>query len=138
MHVFNYSGHITRFNVSQSKSAAYFFGGWRLRCGRAPSSEVRDVAEVRDDSPGRAVVDGGPDMDWDPVRSSARERSCRSCRGSGGVNSSSGRFSSAGSERRGLLEGVDGVARPSQRVDRFDGRVELGVSGTTADAGLGK
>jgi hypothetical protein len=40
------------------------------------------------------------------------------------------------SKTRSLFEGVDGVARPSQRVDRFEGGVAVGVSGATAEAGL--
>lgn len=44
----------------------------------------------------------------------------------------------AGSERRGLFEGVDGAARPSQRADRFEGVVAVCVGVVAAEAGLGR
>lgn len=44
--------------------------------------------------------------------------------------------SMAGSDMRGLFEGVDGT-RPRQRSDRFEGGVSVGV-GVGAEAGLGK
>lgn len=43
----------------------------------------------------------------------------------------------AGSENRGLF-GVDGVARPSHRPDRFEGGVVVGVDVAAAEAGLGR
>jgi hypothetical protein len=42
------------------------------------------------------------------------------------------------SETRGLFEGVDGVALPSQRLDRFDDGVAVGVGVVTAKGGLGR
>jgi hypothetical protein len=44
----------------------------------------------------------------------------------------------AGSKTHGLFEGVDGAARPSQRFDRFKGRVVVRVGATIAEAGLGR
>jgi hypothetical protein len=49
-----------------------------------------------------------------------------------------GGFSAARSESRGLLEGVDGAALPSQRPDRFEAGVVAGVGTSPAGAGLGR
>src|SRR3569833_2732803 len=100
---------LIRSSVTQSKSVVYFLGGWRLRCGRVPSSEIKVVAEARDDSSRRAVVGEEADMEGDSVGSSGRKRSCSSRVGSGGVVSPSGGFAAswARSETHGLLEGVD-------------------------------
>jgi len=84
-----------------------------LQCGRISSSEIRDIAKVRDDFSRRAIVDKKPNMDWDPIRSSVRKKSYWNCYGFSGVNSSSDRFSSVKSKKRDLLEGIDGVARSS-------------------------
>ena len=60
--------------------------------------------------------------------------------GSGGVVYLSDGFTSslAGSETRGLFEGVDGTARPSQRPDRFEGGVVVGFDAGRAEACLGR
>ena len=44
----------------------------------------------------------------------------------------------ADSETRGLLVGVDGPARPSQRLDRLDGGVGVGVGAGAAEGGFGR
>lgn len=44
----------------------------------------------------------------------------------------------ADSKIRGRFEGVDGGARSSQRPDRFDGGVAVGVGAAAAEPGLGK
>ena len=60
--------------------------------------------------------------------------------GSGGVLSiSDGSAASlAGSKTRSLFEGVDGAARPSQRLDCFEGGVAVEVGVAAAEAGLGR
>ena len=42
------------------------------------------------------------------------------------------------SETRSLLDGVDGPVRPSQRLDRFEDGVAVGVGAAAAEAGLGR
>ena len=44
----------------------------------------------------------------------------------------------AGSKIRGLFKEVDGAGRPSQRLDRFEGGVAVGVCAATIEAGLGR
>jgi hypothetical protein len=60
--------------------------------------------------------------------------------GFGGVVSISDRSAAslADSKARGLFDGVDGAARRSQRLDRFEGGVAVGVGIPTAEAGLGR
>ena len=109
-----------------------------MQYGRTLLSEVRDITEIKDDSSERTVVNKKPNIDWDSIRLFIRKQLYRSCYSSGGVNSSSDKFSSAGSERCSLLKGIDGVARSSQYVDRFDNRIKLGVSNITIDVNFGK
>ena len=97
-----------------SKSV-YFFGGWRLRCGRGPASDVRGRAEPRGESSGRAAVNGGDaGTDADSMGCSGGRRSRPVWAMSGGVVSLSSGFagSLADSEMRGLFEGVDGPRGP--------------------------
>jgi hypothetical protein len=105
-----------------------------LRRGRVPLAEVRDGTEVSEDSSASSVVDGEGQAEGGSVLCSVwRSRPPRFA--SGGVVSIP---SLAGSKTRGFFEGVDGAARPSQRFDRFEGGVAVGVGAATAGAGLGR
>jgi hypothetical protein len=98
-----------------------------------------DRIEVSEDSSASAVVDG---EGWSESESLLcfvwRSRLARF--GSGGVVSISeaSAASLASSKTRGLFEGVDGAARPSQRLDIFEGGVAVGVGGATVEAGRGR
>lgn len=67
-------------------------------------------------------------------------RLCLVWPGSGGVVYLSGGFvgSLAGFESRGFFDGVDGVARPSQRPDRLEGGVVVGFGTGPAEASFGR
>ena len=62
-----------------------------------------------------------------------RRGSCAAWAISGGVVSSL-----ADSETRSLLDGVDGPVWRSQRLDRFEDGVAVGVGAAAAEAGLGR
>ncbi|EJT68122.1 hypothetical protein GGTG_14298, partial [Gaeumannomyces tritici R3-111a-1] len=128
-----------RFTAACSKSA-YFFGKWRLRCGRGLLSDARGRAKLRGESSRRAAVGGGAGTEAESGEFSVRGRSCPVWAISGEVVSLSDGFagSLAGSETRGLLEGVDGPARPSQRLDRLGDGVGIGVDAAAAEGGLGR
>lgn len=111
-----------------------------MRCGRESPSKFGEETDVREDSAGSAAVEGegglGGDSVISPICDRSRPRPVVLC----GAGFSSDGFATplAGSERRDLFEGVDGVARPSQRTDRFEGVLEVEAGVTTAEAGLGK
>lgn len=110
-----------------------------MRRGRVAVAEVRDGTEVSEDSSASTIVDREGPADGESVVSSVwRSRLPRF--GSGGVVSISdgSPASLAGSKTRGLFEGVDGAARPSQRLDRFEGGVVVGVGVVTVEVGLGR
>lgn len=102
-------------------------------------SDVSGRAEPRGESSGWAAVNGGDaSTDASPVGCSG-ERGPRPVRAvaGGAVSPSRGFVSSlADSEMRGLSEGVDAPAWPSQRFDRFEGGPAVGVGAAVAEAGL--
>jgi hypothetical protein len=86
------------------------------------------------------VVDGEVGADMGSVVSSECGKTSALDEASGRVVFLSDGFAAslAGSDMRGLFEGVDvDGTRPRQRSDRFEGGVSVGV-GIGADAGLGK
>jgi hypothetical protein len=110
-----------------------------LRCGRVGLSKARDGTEVSEDSSASVMVNGEGEVEDESVLCSvSRSRPPRF--GFGGVVtiSEASAASLAGSKTRGLFEGVDGAARPSQRLERFEGGVAVGVGAATAEAGRGR
>ena len=79
------------------------------------------------------MVDGEAGKKAESVGCSVRRGSCVAWATSGGVV-----CSLADSETRGLLDGVDGPVRPSQRLDRFEDGVAVGFGAAAAEAGLGR
>jgi hypothetical protein len=103
-------------------------------------SDVEGRVEGRADSSGSGVGDGEAERDGDFVGCCLGE-GLRSVRvRSGGVVYLSDGFavSLTGSDSRGFFDGVEGVARPSQRLDRLEGGVVVGVGARVAEAGFGR
>ena len=101
-----------------------FFGGWRLRCGRGPLSDVRGWAEPRGESAGRAAADGEVGNNAESVGWSLRWRSDPVWAVSGGAVS--------------LSDGFAGSLVDSETRGRFEGGVAIGAGAAVAEAGLGR
>lgn len=123
----------------KSSNSAYFFGGWRLRCGRIPLSELDGGIESTEESSWLTVVDGEGVTNSDSAVSPVGGKFVPACVGSGGVSFllEGVVVPSTGLEVRGFFDGVDAGARPSQR-DRFEVGVAAGVGVAIAELGLGR
>ena len=103
-------------------------------------SEVRDETEVSRVPPGLALIDGEAVMDSASALLSGPIRSNMLSTVSGRVVFATDELPNleVGSEIRGLFKGVDSAARPSQRPERFKGRVLVEDGMSRADVGFGK
>lgn len=102
-------------------------------------SDVRVWVELTGESSGWAAANGGEvSRDTDSVGCPGRRGSRLVWAMSDAVLSFSGGFVGllAKPESRGLLEGVDGPGRPSQRSDRFEDGDAVGVDTAVTEAGF--